>query len=75
MKIHHREVILLVFDAPYTEQENGCQATHEQETQNVVLLLQGVHVFITVPLRNPWQQETVKHTHVVKLREIRKKAR
>jgi hypothetical protein len=37
-KIHHREVILLVLDAPYTDQENGCQAMHEQETQNVVML-------------------------------------
>jgi hypothetical protein len=37
-KIHHREVILLVLDAPYTDQENGCQAIHEQQTQNVVVL-------------------------------------
>ena len=32
------EVILLVLDASYTDQENGCQAMHEQETQNVVVL-------------------------------------
>jgi hypothetical protein len=37
----HRKVILLVLDAPYTDQENGCQAMYEQETQNVVVLHLG----------------------------------
>jgi hypothetical protein len=37
-KRNHTEAILLVLIAQSTDEENGCEAMHEQEAQNVVVL-------------------------------------
>jgi len=52
------ESIQIVLDTRFTDSENGCQARHEQEEQNVVEVLslaRSAQVFINVPMRNNGQ--------------------